>query len=181
LKNRVNLTLGCFTLFVIVAIFSIEGVLTLLRQRNISATLELHSLNPAATAAVAATPTAAPGSTPVANLAILTITPDTTLVVHAKWDYRIGPRFPDTVIRAVVTDSATGKVVASDENTILCGPETIQCDGEYQLTPAYGVIGKTGTASNWPVGSYSIAVTSSIADLKATDLLRQSFIVKAAS
>jgi hypothetical protein len=181
LKNRVNVTLGCFTLVVIVAIFSIEGILTLLRQRNISVTLEVHSLNPAATAAVVATPTAAPSSTPDAKLAVLTITPDTIILVHAKWDYRIGPRFPDTVVRATVTDTTTGKVVASDENTILCGPETIQCNGEYQLSLAYGVNGKTGSRTDWPVGSYTVVVTSSIADLKPTDLLRQSFTVKAAT
>lgn len=181
MKNRVNLTLGCFTLFVIVAIFSIEGVLTLLRQRNVIVTFEVHSLNPAATAIPVATPTTAPGATPNANASVLTITPDTTILVRAKWDYRIGPRFPDTVIRATVTDTATGKAVASAENTILCGTETIQCDGEYQLSLAYGVTGKTGTRVDWPAGSYTVVVTSSIADLKATELLRRSFTVKAAT
>ena len=181
MKNRVNLTLGCFTLVVIIAIFSIEGFLTLIRQRNVYVTLEVQSSVSAVSATPFATPTLPPGSTPDPKLAVLTITPDETILVRAKWDYRIGPRFPDTVIRAVVTTASTGQIVASDENTILCGAETIQCVGEYQLAPKYGVTDKTGTPASWPPGNYTVVVTSSIADLKPTELLRQAFVVNAAA
>ena len=181
MKNRVNLTLGCFTLVVIIAIFSIEGFLTLIRQRNVYVMLEVQSLGSTVTATPFATPTLPPGTTPDPNLAVLTIVPDETILVHAKWDYRIGPRFPDTVIHAAVTSASTGQIVASDENTILCGAETIQCVGEYQLTLKFGVTDKTGTPAGWPPGNYTVVVTSSIADLKPTELLRQAFVVKPAA
>lgn len=176
MNKRVNLALGCFTLFVIVAIFSIEGALTLLRQRNVYVTLDVQS--PGATSTPFVAPTLAPGATPDAKLMDLTITPNQTLLIHAKWDYRIGPRFPDTVVHAEVTDLSTKKVVAYAEDTILCGAETIQCDGEYQLILSYGVTGTTGTRADWPAGNYLVVVTSRIADLKPTELLRRTFMIQ---
>jgi len=176
-NRRLNATLGCFTVVVIVCIITVEGTLALLRQRTVLATLEIQNA-----AGVAATPTPEPipGSsaqpTPVSGSSALTLAPDETLVVHIHWMYRIGPRFPDTTIQAISQDS-NGQIVASGSYMILCGAETIECDGDQRLLLKFGVKDATGTAATWPTGSYTVVVTSSIADLKPVPLLEKSFAV----
>jgi hypothetical protein len=179
LQNRIRAGLGCFTLVVIVLVFSIEATLAVLRQRNLDVTLEIRSAaqtpTPQATPDSAATP--APGATPEPKLVVLTLDPSATLIVHVKWDYRIGPRFPDTFVHAEVTGHLN-QVVAFSENTVLCGTESLNCAGQFPLTLNNGVQGNQGVASNWPVGDYTLVVTSGIADLKPVEKLRQSFTVK---
>src|SRR5579871_2633634 len=95
------MALGCFVLIVIVAIFGIEGTLAVMRQRNVYVTLEVQSPGVAATGTPFATPTPVPGATPDPKLAVILVAPDQTLLIHAKWDYRIGPRFPDTLVHEI--------------------------------------------------------------------------------
>ncbi len=181
MNRRLNAMLGCFTVVVIVCIFSIEGTLALLRQRNVEATLEIQNA-----AGVTATPTPEPTpggaaqSTPAPGSNVLTMAVDETLVVHVHWDYRIGPRFPDTTIQAIAQDS-NNQIVASNSYMIQCGAETINCSGDQRLPLNFGVKDSSGTAANWPAGTYTVVVTSAIADLKPTQLLATPFTVTAQS
>src|SRR5258707_8387773 len=183
LQNRIRVGLGCFTLLVIVLVFSVEATLALLRQRTLDVTLEIRSAVQTATLQavtdVTATPTVPPGATPVAKTITITVDPSATLIVHVKWDYRIGPRFPDTRVHADVTDH-NNQIVASAENTILCGSDSIQCRGDFLLTLSYGSKGDSAISSAWLPGDYLLLVTSGIADLKPTEKLRQPFTVQAA-
>ena len=181
MQNRIRLGLGCFTLVVIVLIFSLEATLAVLRQRNLDVTLEINSLvqtaTPQAAPDVGPTPTLAPGTTPQPKTVVLNLDPSATLIVHVKWDFRIGPRFPDTFVQAQVTDR-NNQIVASSTNTVLCGNESIHCSGEFPLTLNYGLKGDQGAKSNWQLGDYLLVVTSGIADLRPTEKLRQPFTVK---
>ena len=175
--------LGVLVLGLIVVIFSTEGILALLRQRNLTATVELRDAQgivatQAATSDATAevTPSASTSGKPQAISSLGTLPADGSLVVNARWSYSIGPRFPQTTVRAQVTDTV-GVIVATDTYVIDCGGNTLDCSGDHPLTLVYGVKEGEGSRANWPAGSYTLRVTRAYAGLKESEVLTQSFVV----
>lgn len=202
--------LGILVIIMIVLVFSTESILAILRVRTVDITVDILD---ARTGAVATQePTAAAGSQataqatdkaggqPKEQAAVLTIRPGNALVVHAHWDFRIGPRFPQTIVYAEVLDQSH-TAIATDQFTIDCGSETLNCGGDHDLRLDY--TGKTpqATASNpqvtstnpdstptvqraphidWPEGDYILHVTRTYVGLKPQDLMNDSFHVRAA-
>src|SRR4051794_6850577 len=162
--------LGLLVVVLIALVFGTESILAVLRQRNLEVTVQLVDAQGVASTSEAtdAAPQAAPANgTPAPISTLGTLPADGSVVVNAKWDYRIGPRFPQTTVRAQVTDS-TGVVVASDEYSFDCASsDSMQCNGSQRLTLNFGVKNKAGTRSNWPAGGYNLIVTRAYADLKA--------------
>lgn len=155
--------LGIAAILVAGLVIGIEGTLTLLRQWNVAATIEVQdSQSPTVSAtatAIAALPTA-DGAGPAANSSTLLIGPEGTLLVRVNWDYRIGPRFPTTVVQAEVLDGQS-KIVSSSKHSIDCSSSSLQCDGTVPMSLEFGVVDKKGTRSAWPPGEYTIRVTRS--------------------
>jgi len=186
-NRRLNATLGCFTVFVIVCIFAIEGTLALLRQRTVVASVEIQNAagltvtpTPQPTAEAGSNSSGSAQTTPASKSTPLVLAADEILVVHVRWAYHIGPRFPDTSVAAVLQDSK-GQVVATASYIIQCGAETIDCNGDQPLPLKYGIKDGSGTAEIWPADTYTLDVSSAIADLKPTSLLHTAFTVKAAA
>jgi len=157
-------------------------------------------------------PTAAAGSAATAQAtsqaggqskdqaAVLTIRPGNALVVHTHWDFRIGPRFPQTIVYAEVLNQSHA-AIATDQYTIDCGSETLNCGGDDDLrldytgpTPQNAPNNVQATPSNpdstptvqraphvdWPEGDYILHITRTYVGLKPQDLLNESFHVRAA-
>src|SRR5437879_5226879 len=104
-----------------------EVTLTLLRTRSIEISFGIDDKTTGpATAEAAATPD--PGKSKT-----WTIKPEGTITVDVRWNYRIGPRFTVTVIRAEAISPADSNIAASEEFTIDCGTEVMQCQGDHQL------------------------------------------------
>jgi hypothetical protein len=152
-------------------VFGVEGVLALLRQRNINVTIQVESSLP--TPAPEATQPGS-GATPAANdtTSTLIIDPDGRVLVAVRWDYKIGPTFPQTVMRAQAFDQL-GKAVASNTYTIKCGNASLGCSGAASLSLDFGVLDNVGTRAAWPAGDYTVQVTRAFTDLNTTVLLRR--------
>jgi hypothetical protein len=152
--------LGIAAVLIAGLVIGIEGMLTLLRQWNVAAKIEAH--NPLSPSAAATATAVAAALSPEAAAALadstLMLGPDGTVVVQVNWDYRIGPRFPTTIVQAEALD-ASSKIVASTKYTIDCGSSSLQCDGATPISLEYGVIDTKGTRSAWPPGTYTIRVT----------------------
>jgi len=88
-----------------------------------------------------------------------------TLVTTIQWTYRIGPRFPVTTIRAAVQDES-GKTVAATSHTIQCGSDALSCVGDTPLALTFGVVDGAGTATQWPIGRYTVTVTRTYAGVE---------------
>ena len=183
---------GVIALILVVLVIGIEGTLTLLRKRDVSASISVVSLRPTAT------PTslghAQPnGATPDPVTVGLIMTDDGNVIVNATWAYSIGPRFPQTVIRAVAIDQNT-QVVASASQFVDCSSSTLSCDGKAVLTLQYGVLAQpdsqtrrtpvpTATATlstgRWPLGEYTILVTRAYEGFDAVEVAREKIVVAA--
>jgi hypothetical protein len=175
--------LGVLVVILIVLIFSIEGILAVFRQRNLSVTVELRDAQGivatmAATGEPTITTTSAAG-TPQAIASLGSLPTDGALVVNINWNYLIGPRFPQTTVSAEVTDNI-GVVVAWDTYVFQCGTgNSLECKGSSTLPLEFGVKNKQGIRTNWPAGSYTLQVRRAYADLKSTTVLTQTFTVTA--
>jgi hypothetical protein len=145
--------LGLPIALLIVAILSIEVLLTILRQREITVTFSAES---AALAALPENtdPTAAETTT---DEPLLTLTPDGKLSVTVAWSYQIGPRFPTTTVHAVV-QSESGETVAERSLSITCA-NPLGCSGSQVLDLSYGVRAEGDAAAAWQIGRYSVQVT----------------------
>ncbi len=170
--------LGIAAIVVAALVFGLEGILALLRQRNIDVTIQIES------ALLLATPEATqqPGSvaTPAAQAAssALIVDPNGRVLVALRWDYEIGPTFPRTVIHAQALDQA-GKVVSSDQYTIDCGAASLNCAGAVSMSLDYGVQDKAGERAAWPAGDYTVQVTRAFTELNTTVIVRRALKVVA--
>ncbi len=160
--------LGLAVIVVAAMIFGTESVLALLRQRNVTVVIEVKDQQPNAPTPDAAPPDRSGG---------MTIKPDSALVARVAWDYKIGPRFPETIVHANVTDRATGKIVASGEYKINCGTETLNCGGMTPVPLDFGVENNQGTRAAWPVGDYTVQVTRTFVGFKPVSLINMSLRV----
>jgi hypothetical protein len=152
--------LGIAAILVAGLVIGIEGTLTVLRQWNVAAKIEAHnpqSPSVSATATAIAASLSKEEATALAS-ATLVIGPDGTVLVRVNWDYRIGPRFPMTVVQVEALDQSS-KIVALTKYTIDCGTSSLQCDGTTPISLEHGVVDKKGTRSAWPPGDYTIRVT----------------------
>lgn len=183
--KRAGLLLGGLILLVLV----LEGGLSLLRTRNVTALVS------------AAGPTAIPTVTPVSSgtpnpdataepqvAAALVISTKGNLRVEVTIDYRIGPRFPSTTVRAEVVNSS-GNLVSAVEQRFECGTDALRCNGNITLSPVFGTIMQTSgnnatpimiaTALDptWPIGTYTLRVMRSLGGLDALNVLEQRFLI----
>jgi hypothetical protein len=171
--------LGLAVIIMAGLVFGIEGVLTLLRQRNIYVVIQVQDkqqvqfATPQATSEAGALP-----ATPEAKSKSLIMTPDGTLEVQVRWDYRIGPRFPVTVVRADVLNT-NQDLVASESYTIDCGIEALECNGNTPLLLNFGIKDKAGTRAPWPDGEYSVLVIRTFVGFKPSVITKQTFQVAA--
>jgi hypothetical protein len=152
--------LGIAAIIVVGLVIGIEGTLTVLRQWNVAAKIEAQNPQSPSVSATATAIAAALGPAEATALASATlmIGPEGTVTVRVNWDYRIGPRFPMTVVQAEALDESS-KIVALTKYTIDCGTSSLQCDGGVPISLEFGVVDKQGTRSAWPPGNYTIRVT----------------------
>jgi hypothetical protein len=179
MRNRAGL--GLLAILIFGCVFSIEAILSVMRVRKLSVTVDVQDaqgvvLNATAEATQAANIviTAAPLGTPAIDP--LNLPTDGTLVVNARWDYRIGPTFPQTIFRAQVFD-AKQQLVAATEYKINCGGDSLDCRGTAPLALNFGVVNGKGTRNEWPAGDYRLRVTQSTGDLKQFVLVDQPVVV----
>jgi hypothetical protein len=194
--------LGVLVIVMIVIVFSTEGILAILRVRTVDVTVDildartgvLATQEPTAAAGSQATAQATDqtGGQPKAQAAVLTIRPSNALVVHAHWDFRIGPRFPQTIVYAEVLNQAH-TAIATDQYTVDCGSETLNCSGDQDLrldytgsitqatpnNPQSTPVNSDGTSTakhaphvDWPEGDYILHITRTYVGLKPQDLIR---------
>src|SRR5512138_2607919 len=92
--------IGILLVVVVGLVVAVEGTLAAMRQRNLFFSVELRDstgvINTPRATGQAATPR--PGSTP--DNAVLNLPTDGSVVVNARWDYKIGPTFPRTELVA---------------------------------------------------------------------------------
>jgi hypothetical protein len=162
--------LGLAVVVVGMLVFGAEGILSVLRQRTIDVIVQVAD-SASATPAATREP-----SSPEAQPRVLTISPLGGVEILVRWDYRIGPRFPITIIRAEALDS-NQQVVASDTFKIDCGNATLACRGEHPLALYFRVKDSQGQRGLWPLGDYVLRVTRAYADLSPAVLKTQPFQV----
>lgn len=152
--------LVAFGLFVL--IFGIEGFLSLTRQRNLYLDFRVEGRQPAPAMTPGPTPTPSPNGGNV-GVGSIVMASDGALLIDLTWDYRIGPRFPVTEIRAEIVTSG-GDSLASDVFTINCGAQSLSCEGKQGMALRYMQFTGTPPATTpttkqaWPVGSYTLRV-----------------------
>src|SRR5258707_12298759 len=108
--------LGVLVVIMIALVLSAESILALMRTRNISVVIEVRDSNTGQVATQQGTADASKGQ----QAADVVIAPEQQIAINTTWDYRIGPRFPQTLIHAEAQDSK-GKVIADDDYTVNCG------------------------------------------------------------
>lgn len=176
--------LGLLTVLAIIFVFSIEGILTLLRQRNLDVTIYVTDANGnALNVTQASTQTPEPGATPKPASTQLILKPENSLWVRVGWMYHIGPRFPETLINADVFDK-DGQVVASNSYKIDCGSASLDCTGDYPLSLDYGVT--TGADRQkerkpWAIGEYTVQVSRTYVGFNPAVIKRQTILVTSTS
>jgi hypothetical protein len=179
--------LGIIALFLVILVIGIEGTLTLLRKRDVSASISVVSQRPTATPTVLGQ---ANGATPDPLTVGLIMTDDGSVVVRATWAYSIGPRFPQTTIRALALDK-DNQVVASASQFVDCSASTLSCDGNAVLSLRYGEMAQPDSETTrtpqptpsatgrWPLGDYTILVTRAYEGFNAVDVAREKITVAA--
>ncbi|MBX3082766.1 MAG: hypothetical protein KF716_14095 [Anaerolineae bacterium] len=183
---------GLIALVLVILVLGIEGTLTLLRKRDVSASIAVVSLRPTATL----TPVgrALPSdATPDPATVGLIMTDDGSVVVNIMWAYNIGPRFPQTILRAVALDKES-QVVASASQFVDCSGSTLDCNGNAVLTLRYGEMAPPDNATthtpvptasatlstgHWPLGEYTVLVTRAYEGFSAVEVARDKIVVAA--
>jgi hypothetical protein len=166
--------IGLAAIIVGVLVFGAESILALLRQRNIYVTVQAQE-SASAVSTPAATIEPATRSDPNANA--LSISPLGGVQLAVKWEYRIGPGFPITVVHAEALDS-TQQVVAEDTFTIDCGAASLECNGEHLLSLYYHVRDAKGQRIPWPISDFLLHITRTYAGLNPVLILNQPFRVE---
>lgn len=190
--------LSLIALLLVIAILAVEGSLALLRRRDVMAAIRVESLLPTPTATPPGQqPTATPEgtTTPDPQITALLMSDDGRVLVDVRWAYNIGPRFPQTYIRAMAIDQ-NQRVVASDGLVINCGSATLTCDGNQRLTLRYGARAAefeattspgtppalptpTSAEVRWPAGEYQVLVTRAYQGFAEVQVSRQMLFVSA--
>jgi hypothetical protein len=182
---------GIIALILVIAVIGIEGTLTLLRKRDVSASITVVSLRPTATP----TPLGQvpQNGTPDPATVGMIMSDDGSVVVNVQWAYNIGPRFPQTTIRAVALDAANN-TVASASQFVDCGNNTLDCSGNSVLTLRYGELAaeqsiptitatpttvEAPSAGRWPLGEYTVLVTRAYEGFSAVEVKRDKIVVAA--
>lgn len=168
--------IGLIFVVAVVAVIVIEGALSILRSRDITAIVSVDGPPvenlPTAEASAGATPD------PAAVTALI-MSDKGNVLVEVGWVYRIGPKFARTLIRAEAINDKK-EVVAAEEFTVDCGTATLQCEGSTILTLNFGRL-TTATAEpvsgEWSAGEYTIRVTRAFAGLATAIVTEQTVIV----
>ncbi len=165
---------GLLVLILAGTIISVELVLSVLRQRNISIDIHIEGKPPAS---LVGTPTPQAPNNAASQAGTLYMAPDGSLVVNVIWTYRIGPRFPVTDVRATVQDKG-GNTVASSAYTITCETATsLLCEGQQPLALHFGQTEDVNQPAAWPTGSYTLEVTQASGGLNPVSLVERSLQV----
>ncbi|MBX3063115.1 MAG: hypothetical protein KF726_09070 [Anaerolineae bacterium] len=183
--NLTPRTLAIIGVVGVLLVIGIEGTLTLLRKRIITASISVESDLPTPTP----TPTGAPTQegTPDPQLSALTMGADGIVIAEVTWNYAIGPRFPVTIVHASALDSQN-QVVASDQHVIDCGRDTLSCAGTITFRLLYGVIADTSatgtpaptpTSTEWSPGTYTVLITRAYVGFNAVEVARENIFVAA--
>lgn len=172
-------------------IFGVEFTLSTLRTRTIAISFET-ALKFTPTPLPPEVPTLTPTRTPdprkeqptaTATPLIPFLAPGDAMIVNARWDYRIGPRFQRVTIKASARIPDREQPVAENSAVIDCGSELFNCMGtvaialNYQLPDASAQGGLR--AIPWPLGEYTVTVEQSAGGLKYTELQKVVFRVRA--
>lgn len=189
MRKGTRIGLGVLVLILIIAIFSIETILAGLRQRNLDvrlvladsagATITMPTVTPIPrVTANPRTPTVTP--TPAVLLAVRSagLAPDGTVRVEISWNYRIGPTFPKTIIRAEAI-SEQGLFVAVSQYVVDCGTASVECRGAHLLALENGVKEGKGQRIDWKPGDYQIRVSQRVAGLASQEVLLERVTVSA--
>ncbi len=166
----------------IVLVFGTESTLALLRRRDVIINVSVQSVTGTSTPTVTPIGAAPPGPTATATPgpALLILLPSDRVIVNVRWNYHIGPRFPNTVVHAsAVID---GRDVADGQVNINCGAAAIDCTGQQSITLAYTVPdtgnGNGSQTVDWPAGDYTIIVDRSDGGLKPATIGSYPFRVR---
>jgi hypothetical protein len=145
----------------VVFILLLEGSLTILRRRELTAAINVTSSLPTRTP----TPTGTwQTGTPAPINTNLEMTPDGQVLVNLRWAYRIGPRFPRTIIRVQALNEGS-IVVASANYLVNCGTEALLCEGSSTVALRFGVrVDVTPTPTSGPSAAGTPSSTPSVAD-----------------
>lgn len=172
--------IALFVLVMIVGAVGFELALNLLRQRSLEIQVRAEGTQPTLPQA---TPEGDSGSASdgapqdPSQLGAVFLSTENALVVDVIWNYRIGPRFPKTVIRVEVQDK-TGQVVAADGYTIECVQENaLECSGKQSLALRFKAQDAADDRLPWQLGEYDLKVTRAYATLKPEVILTRPLVV----
>lgn len=175
--------LGLILVLLVGLLLASEGTLAILRHWDVAVTFRADGLiAPADTPTPVATNMPGSAATPQATVSSavsndMLLKPGGTLYADIAWNYRIGPRFPKTTIRAEVLD-ADKTVVAMQQNAFMCDPSSsLQCSGNFTLTLKFGLKDQQGTSTDWLPGSYTLQVSRNYEGLTPVWLATQTFRV----
>jgi hypothetical protein len=168
--------LGLLAVVLIGGVFVLELTLSALRLREVAVSFVVLG-GPEAAAATpgAATPTPDEAAAASTTLRLL---PESALSVRVRWNYRIGPTFPVTRVRAALFDK-DGELVAAAEYDINCAGNSLNCTGEDALNLNFQTLhsGQEMVPMTWPVGNYRLVVARSYRSQAETVLGERTVVV----
>lgn len=188
LSNRTLGRLALVSVLLAIVIFGIEFTLASLRtrERTIGALgTELRFTRTPFPAGVAITPT--PTLNPLRNTPTPSATPlnpfieaGDAVIVPVSWDYRIGPRFGQSAIRASVRIKGIAeRVVAQNSFIIQCGDQVLECKGRGEIKLNYTLNdGNQILVIPWPTGEYVITVEENVSGNKFLPVREYTFRVR---
>ena len=181
MMKRAGLLIGVL----VCGVLAFELTMTFLRQRTVSITI--RTTGSAVTVPTPfpltgdATPTPIPedarqiGESNVGST--IFIARDGVVLLDVTWDYRIGPRFPPTLIRADVTDGQGG-IVAAHSHTITCDQvNALACSGVATISLTFNEQDGVGEGGLWQTGRYMLNITRAYAGLRPEIILRREVTV----
>jgi hypothetical protein len=175
--KRLGLLIG----LLVAGVFALELGLAALRSRDLQIAVTVTG----SAVPVEAIPTPDPKITPTPQpsgqaprAASLFMNNDGALVVNINWNYRIGPSFPNTIVRAEVLDSQTQMILASNTYTIVCPrSDTLSCVGNASFEVLFGVRDGEGQRAPYPRGSYEVKVSRNYGGLAVSTLSTRELVV----
>lgn len=174
---------GLIAFVLVIVVFGSELTLSQLRRRDITVSVQVNTATPSASATQSAAPTVTPAPdqpavTPTPGPAVLIIAPNDQLLINVQWNYKIGPRFPRTVVRA--TSKIDGRSVGEAQVVIDCGSALLDCSGSQPIRLNYTVSGTGSSAQTvpWPVGDYVVVIERSVGELQYTPIQQTEFHVR---
>lgn len=155
--KRTGLAVGLLVLFVLV----VELILSGMRTREVTVSFRIEN---------------GPNTQFVRDESALVLRPSSIFLVDVRWLYRIGPRFPQTEIRAEITTDE-GVLIAENTFTIDCGASAFDCSGVRPLDMAYGTLADKTTSERWPAGRYRLTVTRAYSGQAAVQIVERPITV----